>query len=144
MPTPTATRKESPEEAVRAANHRFYAAFESLDLAAMDSIWAHDDTAQCVHPGWELLLGWDEIQASWARIFANTRRMRISLSSVWARVEGDVAWVACTEHVTTAFDEGFDEATVQATNVFVLRDGHWLLAARHASPLPPSARPVVQ
>jgi ketosteroid isomerase-like protein len=84
------------------------------------------------------------IQASWARIFANTRRMRISLSSVWARLEGDVAWVACTEHVTTAFDEGFDEATVQATNVFVLRDGRWLLVARHASPLPPSARPVVQ
>ena len=144
MPAPIANRRESPEDAVRAANHRFYAAFEGLDLAAMDSVWAHDDTVQCVHPGWELLLGWDEIETSWARIFASTRRIRISLSSVWTRVEGEVAWVTCTEHVTTAFDEGFDEATVQATNVFILRDGQWLLAARHASPLPASARPVVQ
>ena len=144
MPTQTATQKQTPEEAVRAANQRFYAAFESLDIAEMEAVWAHDDAVQCVQPGWELLLGWDEVRGSWARIFANSKRVRIALSSVWVRIEGEVAWVACTEHVTTAFADGFDEATVQATNLFVLRQGAWLLVAHHASPLPAPSRATVQ
>ena len=144
MPTQTAPQKQTPDEAVRAANQRFYAAFESLDIAEMEAVWAHDDAVECVQPGWELLLGWDEVRGSWARIFANTKRVRIALSSVWVRVEGEVAWVACTEHVTTAFADGFDEATVQATNIFIFRQGVWLLVAHHASPLPSPSRATVQ
>ncbi|HWG57654.1 MAG TPA: nuclear transport factor 2 family protein [Candidatus Acidoferrales bacterium] len=144
MSTPAVAEKHSPEAAVREANQRFYAAFESLDIAAMDSVWAHEETVQCVQPGWELLLGWDEVRERWARIFANTKRIRIALSSVWIRVEGDISWVACTEHVTTAFDEGFDEATVQATNIFVRREGQWLLVAHHASPIPVPQDSTVQ
>lgn len=144
MPTQTVPQKQTPEEAVRSANQRFYAAFESLDIAEMEDVWVHDDGVQCVQPGWELLLGWEEVRGSWARIFANSKRVRIALSSVWVRVEGEVAWVACTEHVTTAFAEGFDEATVQATNIFVFRQGTWLLVAHHASPLPVPSHATVQ
>lgn len=144
MSTHPVTEKETPEAAVRAANQRFYAAFESLDIAAMDEVWAHDDTVQCVQPGWDLLLGWDEVRERWLRIFSNTKRVRIALSSVWIRVEGYVAWVACTEHVTTAFEEGFDEATVQATNIFLRHEGQWLLVAHHASPIPVPADSTVQ
>jgi len=137
-------KKQTPEEAVRAANQRFYAAFESLDLAEMDAVWSHDDGVECVLPGWELLLGWDEVRERWARIFANAKRVRIALGNVWVRVEGGVGWVACAEQVTTAFADGFDEATVQATNIFVLREEGWLLVAHHASPLPITARSTVQ
>jgi SnoaL-like domain len=132
------------EEAVRAANQRFYAAFESLKMAEMEAVWAHDDRVECVQPGWELLLGWDEVRERWARIFKNTKRVRVALSGLWVRVEGDVGWVACTARVTTAFSEGFDEAVVQATNIFVRREGSWLLVAHHASPLPTAPRATVQ
>jgi ketosteroid isomerase-like protein len=144
MPPQTAPQKPSPEETLRSANQRFYAAFESLSLEQMEAIWAHDDSVECVHPGWNLLLGWDEVRERWARIFANTKRVRIALSSVWVRVEGDTGWAACTAHITTAFAEGFDEATVQATNIFVRRNGEWLLVVHHASPLPASTPPTVQ
>src|SRR5271163_3091276 len=145
MSTPAARGKPtSEEEAVRAANNRFYAAFESLDLAEMEAVWAHDEEVQCVHPGWDLLLGWDEVRERWARLFANARRVRIALSSVWVRIEGNVGWVACTEHVTTAFADGFDDSMVQATNIFVLREEGWLLVAHHASPLPNPAHSTVQ
>ena len=136
MSTQTAQQESTAEQALRMANQRFYAAFESRDMEAMASAWAHDENVQCVHPGWDLLIGWEEIRDRWARIFANAKRVRIALSSVWIRAEGDVGWVACTEHVTTAFADGFDEATVQATNIFVRRQGEWLLVAHHASPLP--------
>jgi ketosteroid isomerase-like protein len=144
MGSQTAAQKQTPEEAVRDANSRFYAAFESLDLTAMEVLWAHDDAVQCVQPGWDLLLGWEEVRDRWARIFAGAKRVRIALSSVWVRVEGNVGWVACMVRITTAFADGFDEATVQATNIFIQRDGEWLLAAHHASPLPTTTRPTVQ
>jgi ketosteroid isomerase-like protein len=144
MGSQTAAQKQTPEEAVRDANSRFYAAFESLDLTAMEVLWAHDDAVQCVQPGWDLLLGWEEVRDRWARIFAGAKRVRIALSSVWVRVEGNVGWVACMVRITTAFADGFDEATVQATNIFIQRDGEWLLAAHHASPLPTTSRPTVQ
>ena len=44
----------SEEDAVREANDRFYRAFESLKLEAMEAAWAHDERVQCIHPGWDL------------------------------------------------------------------------------------------
>jgi ketosteroid isomerase-like protein len=136
--------KRTPEDAVKDANQRFYAAFESLDIAQMEAVWAHDEEVECVHPGWDLLLGWDEVRERWERIFANTQRVRVAISALWVRVEGDVGWVACTARVTTAFADGFDEALVQATNLFVRREGQWLLMVHHASPVPTSSDATVQ
>ncbi len=143
---------ESPEQAVREANRHFYRAFAALDIQQMDQAWLHEDWVQCVHPGWDLLLGWEEVQESWIRIFQNTRRMKIEISSVWVRVEGDVAWAACTEQVTSTFERGFDQAMIQATNIFVRRDvpaggkseSRWLMVAHHASPLSSSETPTLQ
>jgi len=144
MSTPVIREKQTPEDAVRAANRRFYTAFESLDLAEMVAVWSHDDRVECIQPGWELLLGWEDIRERWARIFKNTKRVRVALSGLCVRVEGNVGWVACTARVTTAFAEGFDEATVQATNIFIQREGQWLMAAHHASALPTAPRQTVQ
>jgi ketosteroid isomerase-like protein len=144
MSTPPATPKLSADDQLRAANTAFYAAFESLNLAEMEHVWSHDDGVECVHPGWELLLGWDEVRERWARIFAGAKRVRVALSGVWVRVEGDIGWVACTEHITTAFADGFDDTTAQATNIFIRRDDTWLLVAHHASPLPTPTRSTVQ
>lgn len=125
---------------MREANRRFYEAFEALDVERMDGVWLHEDWVVCLHPGWELLVGWEEVRGSWARIFAGTERIKVMISSVWVRVEGNVAWVACTENVTSSFEGGFDQAFVQATNIFVRREGPqapgWRIVAHHASPLP--------
>ncbi len=155
MATRPARKLDTPEQSVREANHRFYRALASLSLAEMDAIWLHEDWVECVHPGWDMLLGWEEVRASWVRIFSSTQRMQMEIHSVWVRVEGDVAWVACTEQITSTFERGFDQALVQATNIFVRRavppdaEGHsgrtqWLLVAHHASPLPAGQPPQVQ
>lgn len=159
MPTRAVPRLDNPEQAVLEANLRFYEAFQALDIEQMDEVWLHEDWVECVHPGWDLLLGWEEVRESWARIFAGTQRMKLDISSVWVRVEGEVAWVACTEHVTSTFERGFDQALVQATNIFVRRPApaetsseaggggsgsRWQMVAHHASPLPSSQTPTLQ
>jgi ketosteroid isomerase-like protein len=145
MTTPAAKQSQDPELDVREANRRFYQAFAALDVEQMDAVWLHEDWVECVHPGWDLLLGWEEVRESWTRIFSSTQRVQVEISSVWVRVEGDVAWVACTEHLTSTFERGFDQVRVQATNLFVLREvpgatgepagPRWYLVAHHGSPL---------
>ena len=82
-----------PEEKVLAANRRFYTAMDSLDLEGMEAVWLHADWVKCVHPGWELLEGWEEVRESWKRIFANTQRMQVIVSDVQVQVDGALAWV---------------------------------------------------
>ena len=45
-------------EALREANAAFYGAVEELDLAAMERVWLHESWVRCIHPGWDLLVGW--------------------------------------------------------------------------------------
>lgn len=134
----------SDEEKALAANQRFYAALEQMSLPAMEAVWLHEDWVGCVHPGWELLVGWEEVRESWERIFENTRRMKVGVSNVSVQVEGGVAWVNCVEQVTSSFETGFSTAWVQATNIYVQREADWLLVHHHASPIPRADEETVQ
>jgi ketosteroid isomerase-like protein len=121
---------------VEQANTAFYRALESGILDRMDEIWAHEDWVRCVHPGWELLIGWHRVRESWEMIFASGQKMRATPSDVWVYTEGDVAWVTCTENITVFNESSFDSAFASATNLFIHRDGRWLMAHHHASPIP--------
>ena len=129
----------SEEAAVAAANTAFYQALEARDLVAMDRIWAHEESASCVHPGWHRLDGWTEIRRSWENIFANARPWSVFCEDVRVEVSGDLAWVTCVEAITP-FGANPDEETarMQATNVLARRNGRWLLLHHHASPSPSS------
>ncbi len=129
----------SEEAAVAAANTAFYRALEARDLVAMDRIWAHEESASCVHPGWHRLDGWTEIRRSWENIFANARPWSVFCEDVRVEVSGDLAWVTCVEAITP-FGANPDEETarMQATNVLARRNGRWLLLHHHASPSPSS------
>ena len=118
---------------VEEANARFYRAFETLDLSEMDAVWAHDERAACVHPGWPLLRTWESVRASWETIFENTGEIRFSLGDVRAAVIGDVAWVTCTENILSEVRGQLTATAVLATNLFERRDGRWLLMHHHAS-----------
>lgn len=133
-----------PEEKVLAANRRFYAAMDSLDLEEMEAVWLHADWVKCVHPGWELLKGWDEVRASWQRIFENTQRMQVIVSDLEVQVDGNIAWVVDVEEVTSSFESGFSTAWVQATNLYVERNGEWYMVHHHASPIPRTEEETVQ
>jgi len=115
------------------ANARFYRAFEALDIAEMDQVWAHGEHVKCVHPGWPLLSGWDDVRESWARIFDNTAEMRFTLSNVEAVVGGDQAWVTCTENILSEAGGRISVTAILATNLFERDGAHWRLVHHHAS-----------
>ena len=59
------------QETAQDANASFYEPFQKLSLEGMEKAWKHEDTI-CVHPGWELVIGWIAIRDSWLQIFQNT------------------------------------------------------------------------
>lgn len=127
---------ETDEHEVLVANQAFYQALRSLDLAKMEAAWWHEDWVRCLHPGWDLISGWEDILESWARIFSSTAKMRVVVSRTLVQVLGDAAWVSCVENVTTTYEGGFETALIEATNIFVRRAGVWRLVLHHTTPLP--------
>ena len=118
------------------ANDRFYRALESLDLAAMEQVWLHDDDVRCIHPGSEALVGWTSVRKAWEQIFANTRWMRVQPTDVRLQVIGKVGLVACAENITATQDDDVGVAVAQATNVFRYTEQGWRMILHHASPAP--------
>lgn len=125
----------SDSESVRRANEAFYRAFESLDRAAMETVWLRSVRVQCTHPGWKRLVGFAAVIDSWERIFNSTMRIAFELSGVEVSVSGDLAWMVCTENITTQTVDGVSHARVEATNVFERHAQRWLLVHHHGSPV---------
>jgi uncharacterized protein (TIGR02246 family) len=129
---------DAPDEtAIVAANLGFYRALESRDLSTMETVWVHDDSATCVHPGWHRLEGWQEIRRSWQNIFLNSRAWTVSCQEVRVWIAGELAWVTCVEVIIPfGGEESEDAARMQATNVFLRVNGDWKMIHHHASASP--------
>ena len=121
----------SPQEAEQA----FYEAFESLDIAQMDKIWLQQEYVTCIHPGWGLRSGWPAVRDSWVLIFNHTFDMKFELTEVEVQVAGDVAWVICTENLTTKQDDTTVQTRILATNLFERVGDEWLMIHHHGSPV---------
>lgn len=122
-------------EAVTRANEAFYRAFESLDIAAMDNVWAHQEYVTCIHPGWSVRVGWPAVRDSWVIIFNNTFSMEFELTELQVQVAADIAWVICTENITSRVEETVQHSRVVATNLYERIDDTWKLIHHHGSPL---------
>ena len=65
---------------VENANLKFYEAFENLSISMMERIWSHNDNCVCIHPGWEMSVGWMAIRESWVTIFSNTENIKFTIT----------------------------------------------------------------
>lgn len=126
---------QTDEEQVLAANREFYSALNSLNASMMKQLWLQEDWVMCLHPGWELLVGWEEVEASWDEIFRSTEQMMVSVTRVLVHVAGDMAWISCLENVTTASKTEASSALVEATNIYQRHQGRWLMVHHHTTPL---------
>lgn len=121
---------------LRAANERFYRALEELDLEEMERIWLHEPWVRCVHPGWDVLVGWSRVRESLEQIFAGTGWMRVTPTECDIHVFGEIGMVACAENITASRDSDVGVAVAQATNLFRRTPEGWRMFHHHASPAP--------
>lgn len=110
-------------------NEAFYRAFDARDATGMESLWAERHPVACIHPGWDVLEGREEVVESWRRIFRSGGAPHVSPARAEAHVIGDVALVTCHEVL--------ESGRLAATNVFVLEDGAWRVIHHQATPIAP-------
>jgi ketosteroid isomerase-like protein len=109
------------------ANEAFYRAFTARDLTAMDAAWARRAPVACIHPGWDVLDGREEVLGSFRAILESGSAPQVSCTLAQAHQLGEVAFVTCHELA--------GEATLAATNLFVREDGRWRICHHQASPV---------
>jgi hypothetical protein len=101
-------------------NAEFYDAFERLSIDMMDNVWKHDENIICVHPGWDLLVGWLAIRESWVTIFQNADVIKFNITSTKIRIfdTGDIGVVVYQENIESLANGQQDKIGVIATNIF--------------------------
>jgi ketosteroid isomerase-like protein len=124
------------EASVFEANRRFYDALSHLDQEAMDEIWLHEAWVVCVHPGWQMLRGWDSVRESWRRIFSGDVGYHIELDQISVHIHGETAIVTCVERIAVVSEEGGGVSLATSTNLFVHTPSGWKMTLHHSSPLP--------
>ena len=123
---------------VEAANAAMYEAFETADVDRMARLWddVEPDALVCVHPGWPMLRGREQVLRSWSAVMAGTDYIQFFLTDVHVTVTGGTAVITCTENVLTELTEqGATNAAVVATNVLVRRPVGWRVRVHHGSPV---------
>ena len=121
-------------DAVLFANEAFYRAFADRDPDAMDDLWSRTAPVSCIHPGWGVIFGRDEVMESWIAIISGAGTPRISCHGASASLYGDVAFVVCFEK--------FVDNVLIATNVFV-REGQVSKMVHHQAG-PTTAEPPTE
>ena len=123
------------KEMVLATNKAFYDAFGDRDLKVMTSLWWQGSTSLCIHPGGQVIMGWEEIKASWDAIFRNTDALEIDVEIVKAEVDSSLAYIVVREIVLQASSGRRMKAQSLATNVFQKMAQKWYLVQHHGSPI---------
>jgi ketosteroid isomerase-like protein len=124
------------ESAVRAANQAFYAALSGLDVERMGHLWLHADWVRCIHPGGDLIEGWDEIEHSWAGIFQSASWLQVVPTGVELTLTGGLAIVVCHENITQKQESHVRVSLAVCTNIFSKIADGWRMVHHHASAAP--------
>ncbi len=118
-----------------AINQAFYRGFEKRDIKAMNQVWWQGSSSTCVHPGGNIIKGWDAIRSSWETIFKNTDYLEIDTEIINIDLGQEVAYIILIEKVTQINNGRRLEAQSIATNGFRKMAQKWSLVHHHASPI---------
>lgn len=134
---------DSLESPLRDANEQLYRALTAGDMDAMEALWLPVDWAECVHPGWPALRGWDAIRKSWQAIFQAPSTLGVTISEVNVRLIGTMGLVSCVERIASQGEDFLDTSLAQATNIFLNVEGAWRLVHHQASHIVAAGQPTV-
>jgi len=119
--------------AVEEANEAFYRAFSAMDLDAMTGLWSRSERDVCIHPGWKILRGWDEIEHSWRQIFTGADALQFFVTDVSVRSSPELAIVTCIENMVSIARGQRVGSRIAATNAFARTGDGWKLVLHQGS-----------
>jgi len=136
--SPSATASSEANK-VKAANAAYYQALSARDIRAMEKVWtcAANDilVAPPINPVTHV--GWEAIKQNWESYWPTFTRFSVSMVVTMVNVNGPVAWVHGieTSHRRTKSGE-VTQSRNYGTNIFVNRNGSWLLEFHQAALIP--------
>ncbi len=122
----------------------FYRALRDLDLNLMRRVWSESPEVYCIHPGGQLLNGFQDVESSWIEIFSSADPPMIEEKLLHYRSGGDLAVHLVEEWIRPAGSQA--RATkVLATNMYIREQTGWRMLCHHASlPLMPRSSSKLQ
>ncbi len=116
------------------AERGFYEAFAQQNVEGMMQVWADHRPVYCIHPGGALLVGREEIEDSWRRIFQAEAPFHFELEY---HFQQEYAHQMAISQVTeTLYLQQHIVGVVLATNSFCVTEEGWRMILHHASPQP--------
>ena len=125
----------SDKEIILERNQAFYNAFSKRDINQMTLVWWQGSTSVCIHPGGNVLIGWDTIRDSWKSIFRNTDFLEIDLEIIKVEIDQALGYVVVGETVLQSIRGKKLKGQSIGTNVFQKMAQKWYLVSHHGSPI---------
>jgi ketosteroid isomerase-like protein len=124
--------------AIAVANHVFDRTLSARDIAAMDTIWAHEPYVIAVHPASKApIVGWAAVRKSWEATFDRFTDISVSMQNPQIRINENVAWVVGLEEVRGKLKNGETAVfTALTMNMFEKTGGRWLMVLHTTSRVP--------
>ena len=125
----------SEDEAIRAANTAYYAALSARDMGAVERVWARQgQTFNIFGASRAPQVGWDAIRAGYEDLFNRFPELSVTMPEPLIAQNGDGALVVGVETLRGRLPNGETASLVlPTTNVFIKRNGRWLIAHHHSS-----------
>ena|ERR1700693_1889249 len=128
--------QSSPDaEAIKAANTGYYRALSARDAGELDRVWDHAGSVFNIFGVSKApTIGWDAVKSSYGDLFNRFPELSVSMADPLIRQDGDSAVIVGVETQRVRLPSGeVASALLPATNVFIKRNGHWLMVHHHSS-----------
>jgi ketosteroid isomerase-like protein len=125
----------SDAEAIKAANAGYYAALSARDAGALDRVWDHGGQVFNIFGVSKApMIGWSAVKSGYEDLFNRFPEISVSMADPSIRQDADSAVIVGVETQKAKLPNGeVVNVFLPATNIFVKRDGRWLLVHHHSS-----------
>ena len=126
-------------ENLNALLDRYFAAASERDISKVEPFWAHDSEVVLVFPSdKQAAVGWDAVKKSYQAVFDRVSEWKLSPKDAPnVQVRPSTA-IATTKVLVQGMGKTGSSVsyTLLFSQVFVQRDGQWLIVASHGSRVP--------
>jgi ketosteroid isomerase-like protein len=124
---------------IEASNEAYYKALSGRDMPAMEKVWTcAADNILIAPPGNPRVhVGWSAIKRNWEAYWPRFASYRVTMRVNKVNVSGPVAWVHGIETSQRRTTSGeVSSSHNYGTNIFVQRNGRWLMVFHQAAAVP--------